>query len=224
MTIDPTALDTLAYAVDRLHTAESAWQRRVALDLYRAVATPDIVGALAAEYVADAPTNADLDRVAADLRAAAGTLEAFGTNQPETAGTYVAVITITGNIGRNDMAYVLQIGQEADLTVAYQDAQGNTANVESDNWTSSDESVLTVEETDDGEATITSVGVGTAQVQLTADARMGEDVAEIRAVLDVEVVAAEAVSATITPGEPRNTGGGEGPTPEPGEPTPEPEV
>jgi hypothetical protein len=215
--IEDTALETLTFAIERLNTAESAWQRRVALDLYRAVATPELVEGLLDEYVADAPTNAQLDRIAADLRHAAVALEAFGTNPPpETAG-FVAVITITGNIGRNDMAYVLQIGQEADLTVEYQDAQGNTAQVESDNWTSSDDAVLTVNETGDGTATIAAVATGTAQVQLVADARMGDDVNEIRAVLDVEVVAAEAVSATITPGEPRNAGGaggGGGETPE----------
>lgn len=216
MTIDPNQLDTLADAIRFYETATTAWQRRVALDIYRATASPGIVGALINEFIANAPTNAELDHVAHDLRVLANRIDAYGTHQPAAAG-YVAVISITGDITRKEssMAFVLQIGQGSDLSVTYQDAHGNTAEVESQTWTSSDDTILTV--TGDGtNATMTAEEVGTAQVQLVADARFGDDVAEIRAVLDVEVVAAEAVSAVITPGEPHDagtTGGGGGEPP-----------
>lgn len=207
MTIDRNALDNLAQTLRYYSVAETAWQRRVALDLYRATATPALVADLVAEYTARAPTTADLDEIAGHLRHLAGRLDAYGTNLPPAAG-YIAVISITGdtnNRRNSDMAYVLQVGQEFDASVTYQDAHGNTAQVETETWTSSDDTVLGVTDNGDGSATATAGATGTAQVQLVADARFGEDVVELRAVLDVEVVAAEAVTAVITPGEARDT-------------------
>lgn len=217
MTIEPGRVANLAAAVDFYRSATSAWQRRIALDVYRATATPDLVGAVLDEYIADAPTNAELDDIAADLIDAAGRLVSFGTNLPETAG-YVAVLCVSGEIERNsEMAFILQDGQEVDLAANYLDRHGNPATVETQQWSSSDDTIIEVTDNGDGTATAAAVAIGTGQVQLLADARYGEDVSEIRAVLDIEVVAAEAVNATITPGEPIDspTGGGtDEPTPD----------
>lgn len=223
MTIDSGRVANLAAAIDFYRSATSAWQRRIALDIYRATATPDLVGEVLAEYVAMAPTNAELDDIAADLVDAASRLVSFGTNLPETAG-YVAVLCVSGAIERNNetMAFILQDGQEVDLSANYRDRHGNPATVETQTWSSSDDTIIEVTDNGDGTATAAAVALGAGQVQLVADARYGDDVSEIRAVLDVEVVAAEAVNATITPGEPIDSptaGGGAGTdetTPEPG--------
>jgi hypothetical protein len=221
--IDPNDIDNLDTSITLYRNASTAWQRRIALDIYRATATPHLVGALLDEYVADAPTNAELDDIATALRTQAERLDAFGTNQPETAGI-VAVLCVSGaNIERNtDMAFILQDGQEVDLTVNYQDRHGNAAQVESQTWSSTDEEVVALVDNGDGSATATAVGIGTAQVQLVADARFGDDVNEIRGVLDIETVASEAVTATISAGEPVDAAGPAGGGGEPtDEPTPE---
>jgi len=103
------------------------------------------------------------------------------------------------------MAFQLQDDQQVELAISYLDAAGNPATVDgSTSWASSDETVLTVEPSADGtSATARAVGpLGTAQVQTTADADLGEGVVAISGVLDVEVIASQAVTATITPGEP----------------------
>jgi hypothetical protein len=65
-------------------------------------------------------------------------------------------------------------------------------------WTSSNEAVATVEQSEDGlTAVVKAVGPGTAQVNSTADADLGEGVRQLIGVLDVEVAAAEAVTIEI---------------------------
>lgn len=204
MNLDAETLAELNGAIALWHHATRAWERRYARDVINAVASPDVVEALVHDYVAAAATNRELDEMARRLRLIADALEAFGVITPETAGL-VAVISISGdNLRRNAaMAFMLQSGQQVDLTATYQDAHGNPAQVESQTWSSSDDTVLTVDDHDDGTATATTTGtLGTAQIQLTADARFGDEVHDITGVLDVEVVAAEAVTAVITPGEP----------------------
>lgn len=208
-TIDDDELYDLSHAISAFHDATRASERRYALLAFMERANPRIVGALIDEYLANAPTNAELDTIAFRLRDMASTLEQFGTQVPETAGYTVVTIALSGrNIRRNGMAFILQDGQEVSLSATFTDARGNPAPVESQNWTSTDEAVLTVTDDGDGNATATAVAVGTAQISLVADARFGEDVSEIRGVLDVEVVAAEAVNAVITPGTPTDAGAG----------------
>lgn len=203
-------LDALESAIDAYQNATRAHAIRIAYDRFRELATPELVGALADQYSAEAPTNAALDTIAGHLRDYARELEAFGAQEPPTTAgvNVIAVITVSGNnIQRsNTMAFLLQVGQEVDLSATYTDASGNPAQVESQTWESSDEDVVSVVEGDDGTAVATSEALGTAQVTLRADARFGTEVAEIIGVLDVEVIASEAVSATITPGTPRGVG------------------
>lgn len=103
------------------------------------------------------------------------------------------------------MPFQLQDIQQVDLSVVFSDAAGNPAGVEgAPVWSSSDDAVLTVTAGSDGlTANAAAVGpLGTAQVQLTADADLGEGVVQITGTLDVEVIASQAATATITPGEP----------------------
>lgn len=105
------------------------------------------------------------------------------------------------------MAFVLTDIQQVSVSVAYTDAEGNPASVEgAPVWESSDESVLTLTTSEDGFSTeaVTTGSLGTAQVQVTADADLGEGTTQIVGLLDVEVVSSAAVAATLTPGTPED--------------------
>jgi len=103
------------------------------------------------------------------------------------------------------MALVLTDEQKVALTVAFTTASGNPARIDGvPKWQTSDETILTVVADEDGQtATATTVGpLGTAQVSVTADADLGAGIREITGTLDVEVLAAEAVTVGITAGTP----------------------
>lgn len=105
------------------------------------------------------------------------------------------------------MALILTDIQKVALTVSAVDAAGNPAQIENVSWQSSNVDILTVavEQSDDKKAVATTVGpLGTAQIQVTADARIGEGVVELTGVLDVEVVASEATTLSIVPGTPES--------------------
>jgi hypothetical protein len=132
----------------------------------------------------------------------------YGTYVPPAPGVAVrAIITIRTagwTVRGNNMEVDLPLGKVVDLTVAYEDANGDHASPPGPiTWSSSDESIATVEAEDDPSdgtvAVVTSVAEGSA----TITAQSGE----ITATLDITVQAAEggdAVSATITAGEPRD--------------------
>jgi len=89
------------------------------------------------------------------------------------------------------------------LQVAYVDANGNPAKVDGDpRWEESDKNIilLQVDPQNAFQATLHTVGpLGQAQVKVGADADLGEGVKPIISLLDVEVVAGEAVAGVITP-------------------------
>ena len=93
--------------------------------------------------------------------------------------------------------------QKFPVSVAFVSAAGNPAKVDgAPVWSSSDETILKVTAAEDGmSASVEAVGpVGTAQVVVKADADLGEGVKEISGVLDVEVLASEAVAASLSAG------------------------
>jgi hypothetical protein len=105
------------------------------------------------------------------------------------------------------MALTLTTVQEADLSVAGADARGNPAELENIIFDVSDETVITLAEDEDdtSKVTVIAVGVGTAQVTVTADAALGDDeTRELTGTLDVTVKAAEAVTLAISAGIPRD--------------------
>jgi hypothetical protein len=119
-----------------------------------------------------------------------------------------ALMTLTyGNftvIARGDeMAYKLATGFQVGVQVSYVDAKGNPAAVDGPvSWSSSDPTIatVTVDANDSTRATVVGVGdnLGIAQVTTTADADLGQGVRQILTTVDVEVVAGEAISGTIT--------------------------
>lgn len=102
------------------------------------------------------------------------------------------------------MAITLTVDQLCPLAVEFVDRAGNVVGVDgAPVWTSSDETIATVTVADDGlSATVVTVDNGTAQVTVKADARMGDEVLEIFATLDVEVLPGEAQLAAIAAGAP----------------------
>lgn len=113
------------------------------------------------------------------------------------------------------MASIITEEQRIPLTATFQTAVGNPAQVDSFAWESSAPDIVEMEEmTAEERARLeiaenvvaiwaSAVGpTGMAQVQLKADADMGEGVREITALHDVQVTAAEAVSVLIAAGAP----------------------
>jgi hypothetical protein len=100
---------------------------------------------------------------------------------------------------------VMTDSQKVALSIAVVDAKGNPAAVDgAPSWTSSDPSVLTVDAAPDGlSAVATAVGpLGTAQVNVTADADLGEGTETINGLLDISIVGGKAVSLSIGVGVP----------------------
>jgi hypothetical protein len=105
------------------------------------------------------------------------------------------------------MSLILTDLQKVTLSIQPVDAVGNPARVDGvPAWSCSDETVVTIDVAGDGLSCVaTSVGpLGTAQVNVTADADLGDGVKSIAGTLDVEVMASEAVSLTIVAGTPED--------------------
>jgi hypothetical protein len=103
------------------------------------------------------------------------------------------------------MALVLTATQKAALAISVVDAKGNPAQVDDvPVWGVSNESVLTLTVAEDGmSASVAAVGpVGASQVSVTCDADLGDGLKPIVGLLDVTVVAGEAVAVALTPGTP----------------------
>lgn len=106
---------------------------------------------------------------------------------------------------QGDFMFTLPDDKSVGVTISYVDAKGNPAKVEGvPVWSSSDPAVLAVVAAEDGmSATVTPVGpLGTAQIKVEADADLGEGVAPLITLGDVEVVAGTAVSGVLTFGSP----------------------
>jgi len=101
------------------------------------------------------------------------------------------------------MAYTLPIGKQVEVAVQWLDAGGHPAVVDGDVvWSTSDPTIadVTVDATDSSKATIfATTNLGATQFSATGDADLGEGVVEVICVLDVDVVAGQAVSGTISP-------------------------
>jgi len=101
------------------------------------------------------------------------------------------------------MAYTLMVDYSLKVTVAYVDAYGNPARVDGDvTWASSDDTIASV--TTDPANTFNAMvaaqtKTGQAQITATADADLGDGVRNLITLMDVTVVAGEAVAGTITP-------------------------
>ena len=100
---------------------------------------------------------------------------------------------------------VLTDSQFVTLNVAPVTKAGNPATIDgAPKWSVSDESVLTLEVSEDGLSckAVTTGKLSDAQINVVADADMGEGVVEITGVLEVSVKAGAAASVAVTAGTP----------------------
>lgn len=100
------------------------------------------------------------------------------------------------------MAYSMADDATVGFVIRAVDAKGNPASLDGvPEWAVSDDDLLAVTPAADGlSASVSAVGpLGTAQVQVTADARMGPEVLEITGSLDITIVAGEAVMISLEP-------------------------
>jgi hypothetical protein len=109
-------------------------------------------------------------------------------------------VTIEGN----RVMYTMPVNHHVAVKVSYVDAANNPAEVDGDvDWASSDETVAVVQHPDPNDTTQVVIysrdKIGSAQITATADADLGEGTRELITILDVGVVAGEAVAGTISP-------------------------
>jgi len=101
------------------------------------------------------------------------------------------------------MAYTLAAGMKIQFQVGYVDANENPATIDGEvTWSSSNDALCTAETdaADSSICTVSAVGAtGDVQVTATADADLGGGVRELVTLLDVHIVAGEAVAGTISP-------------------------
>lgn len=106
----------------------------------------------------------------------------------------------------NDLMITITDNQQFEVTISPVDAKGNPAPIEgAPVWSVSDPALLTVTalEPDGLTALVVAVGpLGAAQVLVSADADLGEGVTTIGGLLDVDIVAGQAVSLEIVAGVP----------------------
>ena len=95
--------------------------------------------------------------------------------------------------------------QKVSLSISPVTAAGNKANLDGPAiWSSSNPDIVSISASADGlSAVATAVGpIGNSQISVSADADLGAGVRTIAAILDVTVVAAEAVSLSVNAGTP----------------------
>jgi len=105
------------------------------------------------------------------------------------------------------MALILTDEQKVQLSIQPVTAAGNPARVDgAPTWLVSDDTILSLLVAEDGlSASAWAIATGTlgsSQVSVTADADLGAGVRPLSAVLDVQVIAAEAVALSINVGAP----------------------
>jgi hypothetical protein len=121
----------------------------------------------------------------------------------------VAFFTVTfGNFtltARGDhMAYTLPVDKQVKVKVSYVDAQGNPASVDGAvRWSSSDDKIAEVFADEVAEKSFEAVvvprGVGQVQILADVDADMGDGVRPLATLMDIAVIAGEAVAGVIEP-------------------------
>lgn len=106
------------------------------------------------------------------------------------------------------MAFVLTEDQQVSLALAPKTRSGLPAPLDGVPTWSVDNPIVSLAVSDDGLSCVVTpsdTGVGNAQIQVTADAAMGEPVRQLLGILDIQLVPGEAVVLTIDAGaaEPR---------------------
>ncbi len=96
----------------------------------------------------------------------------------------------------------LTTSQKVSVSVSGLDSKGFPAPLENVTFTSSDATIATVTSDGSSSAVVTSVAPGSVQIQVSADAKIGEGETILPGTLDVVVIPGEAVTLTIATGTP----------------------
>ena len=100
---------------------------------------------------------------------------------------------------------ILNDEQRVSLSISPLTAAGNAAKLDGiPVWSASDSNVISLVVSADGLSAVASAAgaLGTSQVSVTADADLGAGVRQLTALLDVQVIAAEAFTLSINAGAP----------------------
>jgi len=127
-------------------------------------------------------------------------------NQPTPEGVCFVTVTyerFTITAKGDKMAYTLAVDKQIGVQVAYTDSRGNPASIDGAvTWDGEPANLVTVtvDPQDSTKATVVPTGpVGNCQVTATADADLGAGTRNVVTLMDVTLVAGEAVIGTITP-------------------------
>jgi hypothetical protein len=96
--------------------------------------------------------------------------------------------------GINFMSLLLPDDRTATIFISSVDAHGHPASVENVSFSSTDEAVVTV----DASGLITPVGIGSATINVIADSLIGGGEALLAGLLEVQVIAGQAVSLAVS--------------------------
>ena len=111
-------------------------------------------------------------------------------------------ITCNGVTTKNIMSLILQNDHKVTASITPVDAKGNPATIDGlANWTSSASDIVAIQNVSADSLSaeiVPGTALGTAQINVTADADLGSGVTTINGVLDVQVVAGQAVGFTIS--------------------------
>jgi hypothetical protein len=92
--------------------------------------------------------------------------------------------------------------QKVQMSIAAISAAGNPAPIEDVAVTSSDETVIIVSQSQSGYILSSTGKVGTSQIVVTADAKIGEGIETLTGQETIEVIAGQAIQLELTFGEP----------------------
>lgn len=116
-------------------------------------------------------------------------------------------ITCNGVTTKNIMSLVLPNDQKVIASITPVDSKGNPAAIDGlAAWSSSSPDIVTVVNVSVDSLSadvVPGTALGTAQINVTADADLGSGVTTINGILDVQVVAGQAVGFTIQTGPPQ---------------------
>jgi hypothetical protein len=105
--------------------------------------------------------------------------------------------------GENIMFQLKDSDKVTTLPLDIRSAKGNPAQVEAGTvvWSVSDPAVLALTDNGDGTVTVAAVGpVGAAQLQVSADADLGEGVKTVTGAVEIEVIAGDAAVINVALG------------------------
>ena len=117
--------------------------------------------------------------------------------------TYKGILNLTTDsmeIKGENMATTVQVGHLGEIDVTWVDESGKSAKVDGlTTWATTDSTIVTVQVATGNSqiANWRTVAIGTAQIQASADADMGEGVKTITSTMDFTVIGGEAVGGQM---------------------------